>query len=138
MFKNSILCSGLPAFSLNQSTLSRLAYFDPKISILCSGVLDFALNRHALLRLAYFDPKISILCSKNQHILLNIDMLCVDFSVFILCPFAVYYLRYGVRSFFTMSRISLADGKTAGQKVHRKIAIAVQKVKTFVLFIPLF
>jgi hypothetical protein len=29
-----------------------------------------------------------------------------------------------------MSRISLADGKTAGQKVHRKIAAAVQKVKT--------
>ncbi len=31
-----------------------------------------------------------------------------------LCPFAVYYLRYEVRSFFTMSRISLADGKRAG------------------------
>jgi hypothetical protein len=38
-----------------------------------------------------------------------------------LCPFAVYYLRYAVRSFFTMSRISLADGKRAGQKVQRKI-----------------
>jgi hypothetical protein len=37
-----------------------------------------------------------------------------------------------------MSRISLADGKTAGQKVHREIAVAVQKVKTFVLFISLF
>jgi hypothetical protein len=37
-----------------------------------------------------------------------------------------------------MSRISLADGKTAGQKVHRKIAVAVQKVKTPVLFIPPF
>jgi hypothetical protein len=37
-----------------------------------------------------------------------------------------------------MSRISLADGKTAGQKVRRKIAVAVQKVKTPVLFIPLF
>jgi hypothetical protein len=46
-----------------------------------------------------------------------------------LCPFAVYYLRYGVRPFFTMSRISLADGKRAGQKVQRKIAVAVQKVK---------
>jgi hypothetical protein len=46
----------------------------------------------------------------------------------ILCPFAVYYLRYEVRSFFTMSRISLADGKRAGQKVHRKIAAAVQNV----------
>jgi hypothetical protein len=57
---------------------------------------------------------------------------------YFLCPFAVYYLRYGVRSFFTMSRISLADGKTAGQKVHREIAVAVQKVKTFVHFIPLF
>ena len=63
-----------------------------------------------------------------------------DFKInhFLLCPFAVYYLRYGVRSFFTMSRFSLADGKTAGQKVHRKIAVAVQKVKTYVLFIPLF
>jgi hypothetical protein len=28
-----------------------------------------------------------------------------------------------------MSRISLADGKRAGQKVQRKIAIAVQNVK---------
>jgi hypothetical protein len=46
-----------------------------------------------------------------------------------LCPFAVYYLRYTVTSFFTISRISLADGKTAGQKVHRKIAVAVQNVK---------
>jgi hypothetical protein len=27
-----------------------------------------------------------------------------------LCPFAVYYLRYAVRSFFTLFRISLADG----------------------------
>jgi hypothetical protein len=50
-------------------------------------------------------------------------------SVRFLCPFAVYYLRYAVRSFFTMSRISLADGKRAGQKVQRKIAVAVQKVK---------
>jgi hypothetical protein len=45
-----------------------------------------------------------------------------------LCPFAVYYLRYAVRSFFTMSRISPADGKRAGQKVQRKIAVAVQNV----------
>jgi hypothetical protein len=29
-----------------------------------------------------------------------------------------------------MSRISLADGKRAGQKVQRKIAAAVQKVKS--------
>jgi hypothetical protein len=56
----------------------------------------------------------------------------------ILCPFAVYYLRYAVRSFFTLSRISLADGKRAGQKVQRKIAIAVQKVKSPLLFVPLF
>jgi hypothetical protein len=48
----------------------------------------------------------------------------------ILCPFAVYYLRYAVRSFFTLSRISLADGKRAGQKIQRKIAAAVQKVKS--------
>ncbi len=47
----------------------------------------------------------------------------------ILCPFAVYCLRYAVKSFFTMSRISLADGKRAGQKVYRKIAVAVQNVK---------
>ncbi len=49
--------------------------------------------------------------------------------IFYLCPFAVYYLRYAVTSFFTISRISLADGKRAGQKVHRKIAVAVQNVK---------
>jgi hypothetical protein len=55
-----------------------------------------------------------------------------------LCPFAVYYIRYAVRSFFTMSRISRADGKRAGQKVQRKIAVAVQKVKSPLLFVPLF
>jgi hypothetical protein len=37
-----------------------------------------------------------------------------------------------------MYRIPPAIGKTAGQKVQCKIAVAVQKVKTFVLFIPLF
>jgi hypothetical protein len=37
-----------------------------------------------------------------------------------------------------MSRISLADGKRAGQKVQRKIAAAVQNVKTPLLFVPLF
>ncbi len=55
-----------------------------------------------------------------------------------LCPFAVYYLRYAVGSFFTLSRISLADGKRAGQKVHSKIAVAVQKVKTPLLFVRSF
>jgi hypothetical protein len=59
-------------------------------------------------------------------------------SQWFLCPFAVYYLRYAVRSFFTMSRISLADDKRAGQKVHRKIAAAVQKVKSPLFFVPLF
>jgi hypothetical protein len=47
----------------------------------------------------------------------------------ILCPFAVYCLRYAVTSFFTISRITLTDGKRAGQKVYRKISVAVQKVK---------
>jgi hypothetical protein len=56
----------------------------------------------------------------------------------LLCPFAAYYLRYAVRSFFTLSRISLAEGKRAGQKVQSKIAVAVQKVKTPLLFVPLF
>jgi hypothetical protein len=56
----------------------------------------------------------------------------------LLCPFAEYYLRYAVTSFFTMSRISLVDGKRAGQKVHRTIAVAVQNVKTPLLFVPLF
>jgi hypothetical protein len=55
-----------------------------------------------------------------------------------LFPYAVYYLRYAVRSFFTMSRIALADGKRAGQKVQPKIAVAVQKVKSPLLFVPLF
>jgi hypothetical protein len=54
----------------------------------------------------------------------------------ILCPFAVYYLRYAVRSFFTLSRISLADGKTAAQKLHRKIAAAVKKSKNPSTFCP--
>ncbi len=59
-------------------------------------------------------------------------------ALLFLCPFAVYYLRYAVRSFFTMSRIYLADSKRAGQKVDRKIAVAVQNVKTTLLFVPLF
>jgi hypothetical protein len=45
------------------------------------------------------------------------------------CPFAEYYLRYAVTSFFTMSGISLVDGKRAGQKVNRTITVAVQNVK---------
>jgi hypothetical protein len=51
------------------------------------------------------------------------------YAINFLCPFAAYYLRYAVTSFFTLSRISLADGKRAGQKVQRKIAAAVQNVK---------
>ncbi len=35
-------------------------------------------------------------------------------EIVVLCPFALYFLRYAVRSFYTMSRISLADGKRAG------------------------
>ena len=37
-----------------------------------------------------------------------------------------------------MSRISLTDGKRAGQKVQRKIAVAVQKVNSPLLLVPLF
>jgi hypothetical protein len=36
-----------------------------------------------------------------------------------------------------MSRISLAEVKRAGQKVQRKIAVLVQKVKSPLLFVPL-
>ncbi len=61
-----------------------------------------------------------------------------NIELYTLCPFAAYYLRYAVRSFFTLSRISLAEGKRAGQKVQRKVAAAVQKVKTPLLFVPLF
>ncbi len=50
-------------------------------------------------------------------------------KILYLCPFAEYYLRYAVTPFFTISRISLVDGKRAGQKVHRTIAVAVQNVK---------
>ena len=70
-------------------------------------------------------------------IFLRLNRMCLRVSYNFLCPFAVYYLRYAVRSFFTMSRISLADSKRAGQKVQRKIAVAVQKVKS-PLFVPLF
>jgi hypothetical protein len=51
------------------------------------------------------------------------------YSIFFLCPFAEYYLRYAVTSFFTISRISLVDRKREGQKVNRTIAVAVQNVK---------
>ncbi len=76
-----------------------------------------------------------VVLAQRQHFLTDDGLINTQR---ILCPFAVYYLRYGVRSFFTMYRIPPADGKTAGQKVQCKIAVAVQKVKTFVLFIPLF
>ncbi len=62
-------------------------------------------------------------------VLLLIPALPKHSSYQILCPFAVYYLRYAVTSFFTLSRISLLDGKRAGQKVQRKIVAAVQNVK---------
>jgi len=39
---------------------------------------------------------------------------------------------------FTISRIYLADGKRPGQKVHRKVVVAVQNVKPLLLFVPLF
>jgi hypothetical protein len=56
--------------------------------------------------------------------------MCIpSYPLYHLCPFAIYYLRYAVTSFFTISRIYLADDKRAGQKVHRKIAAAVQNVK---------
>ncbi len=56
------------------------------------------------------------------------DTIWIKYGVFfslpktfdILCPFAVYYLRYAVRSFFTLSGISLADGKREGQKIQLK------------------
>ena len=32
------------------------------------------------------------------------------YILFILCPFAVYFVRYGVRLFFTISRIFLVSG----------------------------
>ncbi len=35
-------------------------------------------------------------------------------TLFHLCPFAVYYLRYGVRPLFTIYRNSFADGKRGG------------------------
>ncbi len=60
---------------------------------------------------------------------LNITNFLNEQYLVFLCPFAAYYLRYAVRSFFTMYRISLADVKRAGQKVQRKIAVAVQNVK---------
>jgi hypothetical protein len=59
----------------------------------------------------------------------NSYSILLSYLPYFLCPFAVYYLRYAVRSFFTMSRTSLSDGKRAGQKVQRKIAVAVQNVK---------
>jgi hypothetical protein len=48
-------------------------------------------------------------------------------SFYVLLPYIIYVMQS--RRFFTISRISLADDKRAGQKVHRKIAAAVQNVK---------
>jgi hypothetical protein len=66
------------------------------------------------------------LVSQDRRLLFVIPWL-IPFAI--LCPFAEYYLRYAATSFFTISRISLVDGKRAGQKVHRTIAVAVQNVK---------
>ena len=65
----------------------------------------------------------------KRHKITNVLLFKKLWDIIFLCPFAVYYLRYAVRSFFTISRIYLAEGKRAGQKVHRKVAAAVQNVK---------
>ncbi len=88
--------------------------------------------------LAVGDIDKKFLSARSKKSCFRLLLYSLEWPYKVLCPFAVYYLRYGVRSFFTMYRIPPADGKTAGQKVQCKIAVAVQKVKTFVLFIPLF
>jgi hypothetical protein len=47
----------------------------------------------------------------------------ISILLYFLCPVAVYYLRYAVRSFFTISCISLADSNGNGieTKSDRKI-----------------
>ncbi len=101
-------------------------HLDPRWVELCNGAL---LNIHLVFSpvgfAVFFCP-------------IGWNCVMVPYWIYILCPFAVHYLRYAVRSFFTMSRISLADDKKAGQKVQRKIAVAVQKVKSPLLFVPLF
>jgi hypothetical protein len=51
---------------------------------------------------------------------------------YVLLPYIIYVMPSGRFSHCP------GDGKTAGQKIQRKIAAAVQKVKFPVLFIPLF
>jgi hypothetical protein len=76
-----------------------------------------------------YGPKAQSIKAQIHQSTINQEAVPYNCAKFILCPFAVYYLRYAVTSFFTLSRISLADGKRAGQKVQRKIAAAVQNVK---------
>jgi hypothetical protein len=92
------------------------------------GILQAALGQchEVIIRINHIKKLSKIYCSAG----LEVEI--------ILCPFAVYYLRYAVTSFFTMSRISLAEGKTAGQKVYRKIARAVQNVKPLYFLSPSF
>ncbi len=52
------------------------------------------------------------------------------YLIYVLSPYIIYVMQSG--------RFFLADGKRAGQKVQRKIAAAVQKVKSPLLFVPLF
>ncbi len=81
-------------------------------------------------QIRFYDPTPNIISVEHAHNKIK-DHLCIRLISKVqkshqnLCPFAVYYLRYAVRSFFTLSRISLADGKRAGQKVQRKIAVVV-------------
>jgi hypothetical protein len=145
-------------FTLLPATLLPLPYFTPFLSysllsvVLAPTCLSFfalmlvffaprCLYFYSPLVLVFFSTNLPVFSLPDAYLacLFTAPFLCFSYSLtFLLCPFVVYYLRYAVRSFFTLSRISLADGKRAGQKVHRKIAVAVQKVKTLLLFVPLF
>ena len=44
------------------------------------------------------------------HLKILINLSCILVTVLILCPFAVYFVRYWVRLFFTIPRIFLVSG----------------------------
>ena len=67
--------------------------------------INHCLSHHLnLIQLYLADLTRFLYVFKNAEILLVICTLCI------LCPFAVYFVRYRVRLFFTISRIFLVSG----------------------------
>ncbi len=132
--------SGAPVSSCrHKKTFQTKPFLRKKLHLGCLSYLILFFHSPFKILSNRYDLLLNVSCKRGTIFIELLSARRLKGSTFvILCPFAAYYLRYAVRSFFTLSRISLTDGKRAGQKVQIKIAVAVQKVKTPLLFVPFF